>query len=441
MKESRPHQTKTIFFFDPIWERSQSRSAKDTKSAKTISPHHQSPITDYRLPITLVTFLLLLVLTGCAAPNRDRRDAASSAEPTPIPTAVVPNKPTYTVQRGDVIYAGSFNGRINPTNEISLAFIQGGQVAEVLVERGETVLEGVTIARLDTSELERELALAQSALDVAQAQLTAVETANAAQQNRAELALALAQLDLDFVISQTGETPTPEQAYQIGRLTILRDLAQLAVDELATAVDPQLSANVQQAQLRVTELETAVANAVLVAPTDGVLVSLNLAPGRGVAAGEPVATLADLEELEVNANLQTTQMSELAEGLPALIFPANRPGESFPGAIRQMPYPYGTRGSADVPPTDSSTRFAFDNPDDARQFQPGDRVRVEVVIEERPDVLWLPPAAVRNFSGRFFVVVQDEVGQSRVDVVLGIEGDGRVEILEGLSEGQVIVGQ
>ncbi len=431
-------RTNALYFFAPLWERSQFLSAKDAKSAMNFSPHHRSLLTAHCL---LLTIFFLFFLTGCAAPSRDRRDAASSAEPTPIPTAVVPNKPTYTVQRGDVVYAGSFNGRINPTNEISLAFAQGGQVAEVLVERGETVLAGVPIARLDTAELERELALAQSALAVAQAQLTAVQTTNAAQQNRAELNLALAQLDLDFATQQAGENPTPEQTYQMGRLTILRDLAQLAVDELSTAVDPQLSANVQQAELRVTELETAIANAVLIAPADGVLVSLNLSPGRSVAAGEPVATLADLDELEVNANLQTTQMGELAEGMPALIFAANRPGESFPGVIRQMPYPYGTRGSADVPPTDSSTRFSFTNPADARQFQPGDRVRVEVVIEERPDVLWLPPAAVRNFSGRYFVVVQDAIGQSRVDVALGIEGDGRVEIREGLSEGQVVVGQ
>ncbi|NJN55968.1 MAG: hypothetical protein HC804_15195 [Anaerolineae bacterium] len=68
-------------------------------------------------------------------------------------------------------------------------------------------------------------------------------------------------------------------------------------------------------------------------------------------------------------------------------------------------------------------------------------MKVVVVIEERPSVLWLPPAAVRDFNGRHFVVVQDDQGQSRVDVTLGIEGDGRVEIVEGLSEGQIIVGQ
>lgn len=421
-KKQQLYTIRHIYFFNSRWERS----------------HQRSPFTIYHLPFTI---FLLLLLVGCAAPGRDRRDVASSAEPTPIPTAVVPNKPTYTVERGDVVYAATFSGRVSPASETTLAFPMSGQVAEVFAERGETVLEGVEIARLDTTELERELALAQAALEVAQAQLTAVETANATQRSRAELNLALAQLDLDFATQQGGESPTPEQAYQIARLSILRDLAQLAASELETAVDPQLNANVQQAELRVAELEAAIANAVLTAPTDGVLVSLNLSSGRNVTAQEPVGTLADLDELEISANLQDFQMEELAEGMPITMATPNRPGETYTGTIRQMPYPYGTRGSADVPPTDESTRFAFDNLDDALQFQPGDRLSVVVTIEERSDVLWLPPAALRDFNGRDFVVIQDEQVQSRVDVDLGIEGDGRVEILEGLSEGQVIVGQ
>ncbi|NJN55969.1 MAG: HlyD family efflux transporter periplasmic adaptor subunit, partial [Anaerolineae bacterium] len=135
------------------------------------------------------------------------------------------------------------------------------------------------------------------------------------------------------------ETPSTEQSYQISRLSILRDLAQLAVSELETAVDPQLNANVQAAALHVSELEAAIANTVLLAPTDGVLVSLNLTPGRQVSAQEPVGTLADLDTLEVNVNLQTNQMSELAEGLPVTISRSSQPGETFSGTIRQMPYP------------------------------------------------------------------------------------------------------
>ena len=64
-----------------------------------------------------------------------------------------------------------------------------------------------------------------------------------------------------------------------------------------------------------------------------------------------------------------------------------------------------------------------------------------IVLEEKQDVLWLPPAAIRRFQGRNFVVVQDGVAQRRVDVRIGIESEERVEILEGLTEGQVVIGE
>ena len=49
------------------------------------------------------------------------------------------------------------------------------------------------------------------------------------------------------------------------------------------------------------------------------------------------------------------------------------------------------------------------------------------------------PQAVRTFEGRRFVVVQEEGAQRRVDITQGIKQDDRVEIVEGLEEGQVIL--
>jgi multidrug efflux pump subunit AcrA (membrane-fusion protein) len=71
----------------------------------------------------------------------------------------------------------------------------------------------------------------------------------------------------------------------------------------------------------------------------------------------------------------------------------------------------------------------------------GNLVRVTVVLERKDDVLWLPPQAVRTFEGREFVVVQDGEAQLRVDVKVGIESEDRVEIEEGLTEGQIVIGQ
>jgi hypothetical protein len=53
----------------------------------------------------------------------------------------------------------------------------------------------------------------------------------------------------------------------------------------------------------------------------------------------------------------------------------------------------------------------------------------------------LPPAAIRTFSGRKFVLVDNQGRQSRVDVTIGIESAERVEIKDGLQENQIIIGQ
>ncbi len=68
-------------------------------------------------------------------------------------------------------------------------------------------------------------------------------------------------------------------------------------------------------------------------------------------------------------------------------------------------------------------------------------MRITAVLERKDDVLWLPPQAVRTFEGRKFVVVREGEGQLRVDVKIGIESEGGVEIEEGLTEGQIVIGQ
>jgi multidrug efflux pump subunit AcrA (membrane-fusion protein) len=62
-----------------------------------------------------------------------------------------------------------------------------------------------------------------------------------------------------------------------------------------------------------------------------------------------------------------------------------------------------------------------------------------ITIAERKNVLWLPASAIRQFGGRDFVVVQEDGVERRVDVRLGLEGNDRVEILEGLEENQRVV--
>ena len=60
------------------------------------------------------------------------------------------------------------------------------------------------------------------------------------------------------------------------------------------------------------------------------------------------------------------------------------------------------------------------------------------MLEHKDNVLWLPPEAVRSFEGRRFVVVRQGERERRVTVKIGIETEDKLEILEGLKEGDVM---
>lgn len=387
--------------------------------------------------------IICLLLTACtlATNGRDRR-SADLDEPTPIPTSVTAARPTYEVALGTVTYTLDFSGRVVPVVEQNLSFSRNGTVGEVYVEAGDQVEAGQLIADLDTSNLEAELALAQSALTVAEGQLAASQEVIVQERQTAELQRDLAQLDLDYAVEQAGDNPTPEQQYQVDRLTIQLSLAQLAIDSLDSSLDPQLQADVDAAVQRVAELESLIAGTVLEAPFDGVITTLNISSGRAILAGDTVGVIVDPSEIEISTTLQEAQMEQLAEGMAVEIRPAGAPGDPVSGTIRYLPHPFGSGGGGILEGQDRTSRFQFDDMTAAfTTYEPGDRVNLSIVVTEHEDVLWLLPAAVRDFNGRKFVVVQTDGVEQRVDVTLGIEGNGRVEIVDGLEEGQTILGQ
>ncbi|MEM7029998.1 MAG: HlyD family efflux transporter periplasmic adaptor subunit [Chloroflexota bacterium] len=243
--------------------------------------------------------------------------------------------------------------------------------------------------------------------------------------------VAMSQLELEK-LETSGPNLDLEQAVT---------LAQLEVDILNRGIDPIFANNVQRAKLNVEKLEAAIADAQIVAPFEGEIVTLSLTAGRDVTKYKPVVIVADFAELEVSANPLDSQLRDMTEEMPVTISLSNQPGQFYPGIIRRLPYPYGGGGrSQGVENEDTSTRISLEASPRDLGLDDGDLVRIEAVLERKADVLWLPPQAVRTFDGRRFVVIQDGDAQRRVDVKVGIESEDRVEIEDGVTLGQVIVG-
>lgn len=216
--------------------------------------------------------------------------------------------------------------------------------------------------------------------------------------------------------------------------------AELDFDNLKSAADSQLVKNLERATLSVERLQAMVDETQVVSPIAGKVTSVAVYEGRDVQAYRTAFVVADETKLEITAEPMSSQLQRLSEDMAAGVILSAYPGKELPAKIIQLPYPYGKGGgTATLEEADKLTHIDVDPQDLA--LNAGDLVKVIVTIERKDDVLWLPPAAIRTFSGRRFVVVEEDGRQRRVDVTTGIESAERVEILDGLEKGQVVVGQ
>ena len=381
--------------------------------------------------------LLLFLLTGCGLqPITEPRRPDPATEPTIVPTAIAVEKPIYSVARGSVTSQLFKSGRIVPIEQSRLSFALDGQIDALLVSSGDVVEAGDMVAMLDTSGLELALSSAETNLTLTQQQLTIAEENNATNLRKAEINVELAQLDLDFAIEEAGDSPTPIQTLAIEKRKRELELAQLNLRQFDVAVDPELANEIVQIERQIESIKTQIAQSTLVSPISGTVMVVNVDEGDSISAAETVLIIADLERIEVEVTLTDRELQTLAEGLAAVGTNPSRPETAFPMTVRQLPYPYGSGAQG----AESFVRIAFDAASQLNELSIGDRVEVAILLENRDSVLWLPPAAIREFNGRLFVVVEDGQTQKRVDIKVGLQNDNQVEIETGVIEGQLVVG-
>jgi HlyD family secretion protein len=145
-----------------------------------------------------------------------------------------------TVKRGTIISSVKATGRLEPDVEVSLGFDTNGTVAEVLVERGQSVKAGDPLARLEADELL--LQLAQAEANLAQVQAGSREEDIAA----AEAALRNAQANYDKIAAGTRE-----EDISVAEASLRG--AQANYDELADGLDED-EITVAAANLRTAEV-------------------------------------------------------------------------------------------------------------------------------------------------------------------------------------------
>lgn len=275
-------------------------------------------------------------------------------------------------------------------------------------------------------DLERGVELAQREVDKAHEQ-------EISQNDDANQEVQDAQHALDLLLQGKGSRDLVDARRAV-------ETAQLGVVEAQQKTFTSELSAIDAAQRAVDKARKTVNDGQVIAPQSGEVLSLAIGEGDEAQAFTSVIEIADPSKLELAADLPDTQMRQLAEGQPADVSLLSRPDVLMPGVIRRLPAPYGSGGSGAVQEEDLTTRFQV-NDTKGQTLTPGAVAKIRVVLEHKENVLWLPPEAVRSFEGRRFVVVREGDRERRTTVKVGIETEDRVEILEGVKQGDVVVGQ
>lgn len=230
-----------------------------------------------------------------------------------------PAEATPTAARPQGIIA---EGRLEPVNALAQAFTLPGQVAEVLVQDGETVQSGQPLVRL-TDSPEAKLALRRAEQEdlAARQALEALKTAAESNLAQARLAFLAARDALDEAVDRYDANDSDENKARLDAAQASFNLAEqtLAALETNNGIDPDqqaaAEARVQSAKAALESAGVQIDLRTLNATLGGAVVDLDVQSGELVTAGMPVVTIADYSAWLVKTdNLTELEVARVSLG-------------------------------------------------------------------------------------------------------------------------------
>lgn len=170
----------------------------------------------------------------------------------------------------------------------------------------------------------------------------------------------------------------------------------------------------------------------MLAPIDGVITRMGLREGMYVTPGSELVTIADLQHVWVMVDVFEHQLAWLEPGLQAEIRIPAQPGRVWKGKVDYI-YP-----ELDPRTRTLQVRLSFENPE--HLLRPNMFADVVIFGVPRENALMIPSEALIVTGERQAVV--RALGEGRfkpVEVETGMRGNGKVEILKGLQEGENVV--
>lgn len=336
----------------------------------------------------------------------------------PVPVSTQP------VATSEVVAEVMGTGTLEAHYQATVSAQVQGLIVELLADQNDWVKSGQPLARLDDSDLRREVTTQEAVLNAAEA---TVERANA-DEARSKALLQQARLDYDRYSGLLGSKSISQE--QMDKTS--QNLA-VAEAELARATAAIAEARRQRvaARERLHFQQARLAYTRIAAPFDGLIVRRDRELGDIVVPGASIFLLVSPKEMWISAWVDESAMDGLAPGQPARVVFRSKPQKEYRGKV--------TRLGQEV--DRESREFRVDVGVDSLPKNWGVGQRAEVYIEtgRKSSVINIPLQALAWRKGTAGVYVANNGRAHWRNVSLGLRGLGKVEITKGLSKDEKVI--
>jgi HlyD family secretion protein len=289
-----------------------------------------------------------------------------------------------------------------------------GQVQELYADFNSVVKRGQLLAKLDTRNLESQVANARASVTAARARVRSAE---------AEIKTHSANLQSSHANRQASEAARAYARIQYERAVELHKKSLISKSELdnaksnvdsAEAKYDQTMAAVQQVEAQTTSIEAQIAQAKagleqseadlsralinleyanIFSPVDGVVISRDVDVGQTIAASMQAPTLfsiaTDLGQMQVKASVDEADIGQISEDKPVTFTVDAYPNETFTGTIAEIRLSPQTLRNV----VTYSVIVSIQNRD--LKLKPGMTANITITVAERTNVVKVPNAALR----------------------------------------------
>ena len=351
--------------------------------------------------------------------------------------------PVYSAVGGELVQTVVASGRVISPQRVTVALQGSGRVLRVAVAEGQTVERGQLLIELDNSDSLASLAQASAAVAqararvrqlgelsqplaaqaLAQAQATALQARKALARNRDLVAqgfISVAALDDAQRAVDVANSQVAGAQAQVKTTTPSGSDTALAQATLAQAVAGEELARAKLAQGQV------------LAPSSGVLISRDVEVGDIVQPGKALMVLAASGQAQVLIQIDEKNLSKIALGQKAFGSADAFPNQRFDAVVAYInPGVDATRGSVEV-------KLAVASP--PAYLRQDMTVSIDIETARRTATVVVATTTIEDATTDkpWVLVVRDRHAVKQF-VTLGLRGDTRVEVLDGIRAGEGVV--